>query len=136
MFGRRELSVGRIISSELYKKFRFFSLTLSIKIYKENKMATLHFHRMLLLSLIGTIFINQSSSFPTETPATYRDVSAKKNSMLQSISNVTDIIAYRFAYHSHEEDRPSRKFHEVDSKGFDGDIFDEGFGQWSPMKRF
>ncbi|KAI1288352.1 hypothetical protein HDE_09439 [Halotydeus destructor] len=31
--------------------------------------------------------------------------------------------------------RVRRKFHEVDSKGFDGDIFDEGFGDFSTMKR-
>ncbi|XP_042906157.1 uncharacterized protein [Parasteatoda tepidariorum] len=29
-----------------------------------------------------------------------------------------------------------RKFSEVDSRGFDSDIFDEGFGEWSPMKRW
>ncbi|KAG8199991.1 hypothetical protein JTE90_006233 [Oedothorax gibbosus] len=29
-----------------------------------------------------------------------------------------------------------RKFPEVDSRGFDEDIFDEGFGDWSPMKRW
>ncbi|XP_015921354.1 uncharacterized protein [Parasteatoda tepidariorum] len=29
-----------------------------------------------------------------------------------------------------------RKFPEVDSRGFDSDIFDEGFGDWSPMKRW
>ncbi|CAM1303873.1 Uncharacterised protein g3624 [Pycnogonum litorale] len=28
-----------------------------------------------------------------------------------------------------------RKFPEVDSRGFDEDIFDEGFGEFSPMKR-
>ncbi|XP_022250243.1 uncharacterized protein LOC111087548 [Limulus polyphemus] len=31
--------------------------------------------------------------------------------------------------------RQRRKFPEVDSRGFDEDIFDEGFGEWSPMKR-
>lgn len=29
-----------------------------------------------------------------------------------------------------------RKFPEIDSRGFDEDIFDEGFGDWSPMKRW
>lgn len=29
-----------------------------------------------------------------------------------------------------------RKFPEIDSRGFDEDIFDEGFGEWSPMKRW
>ncbi|XP_054707426.1 uncharacterized protein LOC129217188 [Uloborus diversus] len=32
--------------------------------------------------------------------------------------------------------KKKRKFPEVDSRGFDEDIFDEGFGDWSPMKRW
>ncbi|KAG8198878.1 hypothetical protein JTE90_015092 [Oedothorax gibbosus] len=35
-----------------------------------------------------------------------------------------------------EGDRQRRIFPEVDSRGFDEDIFDEGFGEWYPMKRF
>ncbi|XP_022241792.1 uncharacterized protein LOC111085806 [Limulus polyphemus] len=31
--------------------------------------------------------------------------------------------------------RERRTFPEVDSRGFDEDVFDEGFGEWSPMKR-
>ncbi|XP_023232412.1 uncharacterized protein LOC111632254 [Centruroides sculpturatus] len=34
------------------------------------------------------------------------------------------------------KERQTRKFPEVDSRGFHEDIFDEGFGNWSPMKRF
>lgn len=34
------------------------------------------------------------------------------------------------------DDRPRRTFPEVDSRGFDEDVFDEGFGEWYPMKRF
>ncbi|KFM56844.1 hypothetical protein X975_12579, partial [Stegodyphus mimosarum] len=35
-----------------------------------------------------------------------------------------------------DSDRPRRTFPEVDSRGFDEDVFDEGFGEWYPMKRF
>ncbi|XP_076314828.1 uncharacterized protein LOC143227238 isoform X2 [Tachypleus tridentatus] len=31
--------------------------------------------------------------------------------------------------------RERRTFPEIDSRGFDEDVFDEGFGDWSPMKR-
>ncbi|GIX87219.1 uncharacterized protein CDAR_12731 [Caerostris darwini] len=37
---------------------------------------------------------------------------------------------------SRTETMKKRKFPEIDSRGFDEDIFDEGFGDWSPMKRW
>ncbi|GBM33781.1 hypothetical protein AVEN_183039-1 [Araneus ventricosus] len=42
----------------------------------------------------------------------------------------------RHAELSRTEMMKKRKFPEIDSRGFDEDIFDEGFGEWSPMKRW
>ncbi|CAL1276568.1 unnamed protein product [Larinioides sclopetarius] len=42
----------------------------------------------------------------------------------------------RHVERSRTEMMKKRKFPEIDSRGFDEDIFDEGFGDWSPMKRW
>ena len=33
-------------------------------------------------------------------------------------------------------DQSSKNFPEMDDRGFDEDVFDEGFGEWEPMRRF
>ncbi|GFU44805.1 uncharacterized protein NPIL_276401 [Nephila pilipes] len=48
----------------------------------------------------------------------------------------SNAIENRLAERSRTEIMKKRKFPEIDSRGFDEDIFDEGFGDWSPMKRW
>ncbi|GFX81893.1 uncharacterized protein TNCV_2570931 [Trichonephila clavipes] len=113
-------------------------------------MPTLQLQRILVLSLMGTILIIECSTFPTETPESVQDLPVDMNMMLRTISDDLNKIVYRSAYPylfqtmrippireiETEDDRPRRTFPEVDSRGFEGEVFDEGFGKWYPMKRF
>ncbi|KAF8788052.1 hypothetical protein HNY73_009588 [Argiope bruennichi] len=102
-------------------------------------------HKIYLLFLIGLTFLNLSSPFPTEATSDYQ---VETSSSLYPSASDADRIAVLSAHHylferirrlpsvDAEDDRPRRTFPEVDSRGFDEDVFDEGFGEWYPMKRF
>ncbi|XP_022251067.1 uncharacterized protein LOC111087725 [Limulus polyphemus] len=47
----------------------------------------------------------------------------------------TNAARYNTYLDTDSDVRLRRKFPEIDSRGFDEDVFDEGFGEWSPMKR-
>lgn len=53
----------------------------------------------------------------------------------QRLSNLLKILE-RNSHSEFSHQQKKRKFPEIDSRGFDEDIFDEGFGDWSPMKRW
>ncbi|GIY21052.1 uncharacterized protein CEXT_46201 [Caerostris extrusa] len=74
------------------------------------------------------------------------DPTTIQQSSLTEVGGITVLSPYGYlfdrirrlpsSYEEPEDDRPRRTFPEVDSRGFDEDVFDEGFGEWYPMKRF
>ncbi|GFQ86187.1 uncharacterized protein TNCT_16541 [Trichonephila clavata] len=148
---RRILDFHATVWSQNFQVINFissgFSLLNNISRFLEKNMPTLQLQRMLVLSFIGTILIIECSTFPTETPESIQDLPVEMNAMLRTISDDLNKIVYRSAYPylfqtmrlppiETEDDRPRRTFPEVDSRGFEGEVFDEGFGKWYPMKRF
>ncbi|GBM55480.1 hypothetical protein AVEN_27837-1 [Araneus ventricosus] len=111
-------------------------------------MAALCIHKIPLLFLIGLTLVNQSSPSPFEIPEVTSDFPLETSSNLYPSASDADRIAVLSAHHylferirrlpsvEAEDDRPRRTFPEIDSRGFDEDVFDEGFGEWYPMKRF
>ncbi|CAL1281041.1 unnamed protein product [Larinioides sclopetarius] len=108
-------------------------------------MAAFCIYKIPFLFLIGLTLVEQSFLFPTEVTS---DFPLETSSNLYPTASDADRIAVLSAHHylferirrlpseEPEDDRPRRTFPEVDSRGFDEDVFDEGFGEWYPMKRF
>lgn len=55
---------------------------------------------------------------------------------LTTLNHLISERIQRLPADTENEDNSGKNFPEMDNRGFDEDVFDEGFGDWEPMRRF
>lgn len=99
----------------------------------------MHYSNLFIFSaiLVALCFSSSASAFYINSHEDMNHAESRSlDERLTTLNHLISAIVQRLPAETENEDNSGRNFPEMDDRGFDEDVFDEGFGEWEPMRRF